>query len=453
MRLFAGLAAVLLAASGCASTTGDDSEPEPTAPAFVNPIGVDHEHSDLSLHQTANNITLVGHNYITPTGPPGGLGEVDVGGHYAFIATFNHGFTILDIADPAHPVVVSITEIPTPESPLYGKYTADLKVTADGDWVFLAMEVSATPGVLIYDARDKAAPKLAGFWASPGLLLGCHMVEYAIISEQEYLFCAPLDNAIYVGLLQPVTAAPVREVVTIARWVPNSLPGVQNEVDRLLEDPQNYPFRHALSGHQDMTYQEDPVSGTPMLYVSFWNLGLRIVDVSIPAAPIEVGFWDGEGAEHYGGNFHTAMAYELDGRRIVAVSPEGANPPAMFLLDFTDLGNPTVVTQWRALDEMGNFSTQSMHNFQIVQGRIYLAMYHAGLWVLDVSSAENATDPYVLGTYLPHEPRPDGANYTVGVWDVVVWHGYMLTADSNSGFYVLNLRTDMAGDEYVTSFA
>lgn len=465
MKLFVATSLVALLSltfAGCLDEDGtplQDSVIDPLtglAP-FVNPIDLDHDHADLSLHTLGNNIELVGHNLVGEQGPPGGLGEIDVAGNYAFVAVFNHGFAIFDLTDPTQPELLSLFEIPTPAGPL-GRYTADLKVDVNGDWVFLAMELSEYPGALIVDTRDKSAPKLAGFWPAPGTLLGCHMVEYAIINEQEYLFCAPLDNAVYVGLILP-EANGIREIVTVSRWVPNSVGYVQREVEHLTSDPQGFPNRYVLSGHQDMTFQPDPITGAPTLFVSFWNLGLRIVDVSIPVAPIEIGFWDGLGAAGYRGNFHTGMAFESEGRRIAVVIPEGPDPPAIFILDATDLANPILLSEWSALpsftDADGNnhAGSFSLHNFQIVDGKIYIAMGHGGIWVLDVSTPEKQAAPVPVGSYYPHHPRPDGADYSIYPWDAVVWNGYILNGEGSSGFYVLHFAGDPAGDETYDSFA
>jgi len=230
-------------------------------------------------------------------------------------------------------------------------------------------------------------------------------------------------------------------------------------VDHLLEDPQGFPNRYVVSGHQDMTYQPDPLTGAPTLFVSFWNLGLRIVDVSIPAAPVEVGFWDGLGATGYRGQFHTAMAFESEGRRIAIAIPEGPDPPAMFVLDATDLAAPTLLSEWSALpsftdaegsNQAGAFS---LHNFQVVDGKVYLAMGHGGIWVIDVSTPERQAAPVPLGSFYPNMPRPDGQDYAPYPWDVNVWNGYMLNAEGNGGFYVLHYRGDPAGDETYQGFA
>jgi hypothetical protein len=456
MRVAAALGlASLLLASGCLDSkapTRDESRPVDLAP-FVNAIAVGHDHTDFDSHVLSNNVELIGHSYLGDNGPPGGLGEIDVVGNYAYVAVFNVGFAIVDLSDPAHPTLVSLTETPTPGLPVVGRYTADLKVDATGDWVFLAMELSETPGVLIYDARDKANPVFAGFWPAPGTLLGCHMVEYAVINEQEYLFCAPLDNAIWIGLLLPPTPTGQREVVQVGRWVPTTPKFVDQQLNSLQNNPVGYG-PSLVSGHQDMTFQPDPLTGAPTLFVSFWNLGMRIVDVSNPLVPVEVGSWAGEDGELWRGNLHTTVAMESEGRRIIVTIPEATSPPALFVLDATDLNAPVLLAQWTALDDFqGEDGIFSLHNFQIVAGKVYIAMGHGGLWCLDISTPQKQAAPEPIASYLPHMPRPDGEPYQGYYWDSVLWNGYWLTADGSGGFYVLHKLGDPTGDGNYTSFA
>lgn len=456
------LSAVLVVAglSGCMSSKEGPTtqvDPEALAP-FVNPIALDHDHKDFAQHILSNNVDLVGHSYLDPAGgnvTPGGLGEIDVAGDYAFVAVFGHGFAVVDLKDPTAPKLVSLVDEPAPASPVFGKYTADLKVDTNGDWVFLAMEASATPGILIYDARDKAHPQLAGFWPAPGSLLGCHMVEYAKIQEQEYLFCAPLDDAIYIGLLAPPTPDGHREAVTVGRFMPSTPKFVQQQAAALTKDPAAYAQAQAanLISHDDMTYHLDPITNTPTLYVSLWNWGMRVVDISVPELPREIGSWAGEDGAQWRGQLHTTQVAKLQDRRIIVTIPEDASPPTLFVLDATDLNDPKVLAQWSALpDFQGEDNTFSLHNFHIVDGRIYIAMGHGGIWCLDISTPELQAAPNPIGSYLPHAPSASGQPYQGYYWDSVLWHGYWLTAEANGGFYVTHMHGDPAGDANFTSY-
>ncbi len=447
-----------------------DELPLDAARPYINPVilaeeGHDHEAPDQ--HDISNYMELVGFHPLGDDGPPGAISEIDVAGGYAFLGIMGYGFQVVDITNKTAPELVASVEVHAPEQLAADRvYLADLKTDDSGDWVFVATELSASPGVLIYDARDKSDITLAGFWPEPGLLLGCHMVEYAIIGESEYLFCAPLDNAIYVGqLLPPVdtAAGAVREVVQVARWMPTTPKFVQqqgNAASGYVTDCAAgntgacaSAALHFFSGHQDMTHQVDPLTGKDMLSVSFWNLGLRFVDVSNPLQPAEVGSWQGEDSEKWDGVLHTSMMFESNGSRIAATIPEGGDPPALFILDATDLDNPKILAEWTARDDFHNESSRfSMHNFQIVDGLLYLAMYHGGIWVFDISTPALQAEPKVLGTYMPwHRDTGRGCCGGIMAWDVVVHEGYILTA--NAGFYVLKLEGATVGEEAPSSFA
>jgi hypothetical protein len=278
------------------------------------------------------------------------------------------------------------------------------------------------------------------------------MVEYAVINEQEYVFCAPLDNAIWVGLLLPPTPTGQREIATVAHWVPTTPKFVSQQLASIQSDPAGYG-PSLVSGHQDMTYELDPITGTPTLYVSFWNLGMRVLDVSVPANPVEIGSWAGEDGAKWRGNLHTTMVAKLQDRRIIVTIPEDASPPAMFVLDATDLNAPKLLSEWSALpDFQGEDNTFSLHNFHIMDGRVYIAMGHGGVWCIDISTPALQASPNPIGSYLPHAPAADGHPYQGYYWDSVLWHGYWLTAEANGGFYVLHMRGDPAGDANFTSY-
>jgi hypothetical protein len=262
----------------------------------------------------------------------------------------------------------------------------------------------------------------------------------------------------------------VREVAQVARWMPESPKFfeqqgtfVQGRVEACGADPVCLAgvATHFVSGHQDMTHQKDPLTGDDLLVVSFWNLGLRFVDVSVPALPREIGSWAGEDSDKWKGVLHTSMLFESDGRRIAVTIPEGASIPAMFILDATDLDNPVILAEWTAVpDFMGQGGRFSLHNFQIVDGIVYLAPYHGGVWVIDISTEELQKNPQAIGTFMPwnREAQMAGDNATTptgccgGSWDVTVYNGYILTAN-NGGLFIAKMDGAIVGEDGATGFA
>jgi hypothetical protein len=191
----------------------------------------------------------------------------------------------------------------------------------------------------------------------------------------------------------------------------------------------------------------------------------------------------GEGTEEwgtYGGAIHTAMAGLVDVRsesrkvgdpaggvtqkRILVSVPEYADVPAVTFVDATDYANMKAIGVWapKTAEEWGDAArTFSTHNFQFIGGKVYLAMYHGGVWVIDVSTPEKLAHPEAAGFFLPSEPRPaslptpglpGGFGNGPSVWDVLVKDGVILATDMPSGLYSIQLAQD-AGSVDLTSFA
>jgi hypothetical protein len=133
----------------------------------------------------------------------------------------------------------------------------------------------------------------------------------------------------------------------------------------------------------------------------------------------------------------------------------------MWVLDVTDYANPTLVGEWHP---PGEHVTQGLllttHQFQVVDGRIYLAYNHAGVWVLDLAAIidgsyrDDPERPEVLGYYLPHQEvelfDPEVAAVP-NTWDLNLRDGYIYASDRYTGFYVLHYADDEMGNATLTS--
>lgn len=476
MRPFLPLMVIAaLLAAGCVATP-DPIDPQ-SAVDFVDPIIEQHDHTDPAAHAmwTPNMEKLahlgLGENEDEARGT---YGEIDIHGDRAYVAVLGDagetpGFVIVDIAERAAPKLLSF--MPSP-----GTRVADVKGEPTNTYLFLGGERGApnSPnrvvrtandltkavqagapehfttrnGIRVYDVSDPLAPKEVAYAPSDS---GCHMLFYKEYAGGEWLFCVGIGINIY----SFDRASGSLELAS--RYAPSD---PARTVEMMASDPANAPNVPTFdTTPHDITLQDDALSGKTLMYASYWDLGLRIVDVSDPAKPAELGSWVGDAAQRWAGNLHTAMAYETpDGRRLVYAIPElfsGEDVPAIFVLDATDLAAPVLVGEWAAPGEHPNDGIRfSLHNFQIVGGRLYLAYYHAGVWVLDISG-EKAVAPAFLGYYLPHEPvrtyaeEADAPN----VWDVVLKDGYIYATDIATGLYVLRYAGDTPGDALLTSYA
>jgi len=122
------------------------------------------------------------------------------------------------------------------------------------------------------------------------------------------------------------------------------------------------------------------VSGS-YAYVASGGEGLRIVDVSDPANPKEVGYYDAPGGDHI--FISDSYAY-ISGGVIEEESEQGK----LWVVDVSDSSNPR---------EVGCYVTSAWIESAFISGRYaYVATGYAGLRILDISDPGN---PHEVGYY------------------------------------------------------
>lgn len=451
MRALPFLLVLVLLAAGCVTVPEEPLSPQAEADAealaalggFPDPLLVEHDHADLAAHALSTpTMDLLHRETFASLGvPTPAFGEADLlGEDHLVVSALLNGFYVVDVSDAAKPVAVSYTPMPG--------FIADVKASESGDFVFLGIQLAGFTGVQAWNVAVRERPVLAGSFPMQG---GCHMLAV----HAGHLYCSPNDATVRIFRIVETPAAVA--LVPVGAYAPKGAPPTPFSVDR---SDAGDEFTH------DMTVQDDPLTGEPVMFVSFWEYGVRVVDVKDPANPVELGAWTGLGAEGtYEGNVHTTMAALVDGRRVIATVPEYATVPSLTFLDATDYGNMAALGAWApkraedfGADDPKRFST---HNFQFVGGKVYMAMYHGGVWVVDASTVEAVRAPRALGYYLPADgpaaqlPTPTAflGGGSPNTWDVVVKDGVILATDIVGGLYALRHETDALGDASLTSFA
>ena len=439
---------VALALAGCASDSNADPEPAPE-PA---PILLDDAEAIVAGGGRQANLRLLA------DGATGGE-EADAWGDYIAVDR-GSTITILQMAFEQDGTV-SLSEL----SSFAANGPKDVKWSDDGLFLFTGndAQLAGTPlepaisqvqsgGIDVYDASDKTAVEHVSHFPV-GPLRGAHMVFYHQQPDgTELVFGANAD----ISINRFDRAAGT--MTELARYTPDPI----QDVNR---DPQVIDAYYQLYTH-DMFVMEDPVTDQTLLYTASWDAGVHIVDVTNPAAPVKLGLWNDFGSSETG-NLHTVATEWIGDRRITVGAVEvgfeivggipyvtGTERSVVYVWDTTDPANIQLLSLWEnpmgigpgqsglALGTVTGDEVMSTHNLQLEQGRIYMAHYGLGVWVLDVSTPETQAAPEILAVDL------DAGN----LWDTIVHQGVILTSGS-TGTQAYHYTPDVLGPAGIHSRA
>lgn len=355
------------------------------------------------------------------------FGELDVRGDRAYLAIISSptGVAIADVRDPASPRFLGDWAAGT------GGYVTDVKAASDGRHFYASVQNAGASGngIHLVDALDPANPVRVAF--APVASQGVHMMWVHTVGDVDFVY-----GATGFGPGTPVFASRVGDG------------GARSLVRAGTFDPASEPH--------DVAVFEDALAGKTLMAVANGPDGVVIADLTDPAAPAVLGRWAYDGTPRF--YAHTIRAGVVEGRRIVLVSPEGGalgigsgDVARLWVLDATDPGDIRVLGSWQnpGNHRSGSF-TLSTHNFQWVEGRVYLAHYHGGVWVLRAETLADLAAPTALAYRLPNAHT--AGNSVPYVWDVVLSRGYTMALDGNGGLYVLHFACDATGPSGPTSY-
>lgn len=448
------------------------------SPLLVQDHGTERGHAEAASHAGAYNVELVGyHNGMPGSGqdpndlPPGATyNELVVTPHYAYLARGSAdgsvgGFTILSHKDAQNPGALAFV----------GEFDAlpgsDLEVNADETLAFFATQRN-TPqqmlaggqasqaasallprGILVVDISDKKAPSLESFTPLP--VNGPHTITYWSDGTNQYVIACTYDL-----ITDPTTGALVASVPVTQRVIVFQVQRVAGSGFQspwtLVPISQFQLTDSAPAGKlyfpHDTRVQEHPTyngGGTNLLYVAYWDKGVRILDFSDPMNLREIGFFTEFGPTSLN-NIHLAQAFDepigKQKRHITVAEPEIPAAPdetgQITVLDTSDPTNPVQLGYWRlpngTSDQLGVTAFDfSPHNFDLWDGKIALAHNHAGVWVIDVGDDENLAAPKSVGYYMPAKPRENSPAPQPMVWGVFEEGGLLWASDAATGLYVL----------------
>jgi len=221
---------------------------------------------------------------------PGGLGVhriVYTGGRYAYMSAIPDGFddriwVIVDVGDPSRPDEVGRWWWPgmwrgggeTQSWPSTKRYAAH-HALIDGDLAFLAY---GDAGMIVLDISDLASPqKLSDLSWSPG---------------GETHTCLPLPGRNLVVATDEAVKNRCEEETKLVRVIDVSDPRSPRVVGQCPQPEGDFCERGLRFGPHNL-HENRPGSyrSETLMFVTYFNAGLRVYDVTDPSAPSEVAYW------------------------------------------------------------------------------------------------------------------------------------------------------------------
>lgn len=452
----AALVLLVMLLAGC--TGSGPAPPEPSTPfLFLDPISraASHDHADPAQHNLTLNTTLVGHHILTDQdAESSGSHSIDLCGDWVVLGrqtTGQWGVDIVDVSDPSRPQWVGQYRDPNAQPG-----DRDVAWSADCNYVFNANGGSQlqNSGVLVINAKDKSNPVfesrfqipgtyLPGNPVSSGLTPGVHTIYALAVGGVQYVYALNWG----VHILRAAAGADGRLTLTYAgRYATADAESLANANP---DGPDAVATRRTVYGHDLSVYEEN---GRVVMYVAYAYDGLRIVDITEPARPAELGHWRPDntpGAPHY---VHSVKSYRrADGTRITVLGAETFEernqdvPSPLWTLDTTDPADIRLLDTWTNPGGHGSqLLFMSLHFYEVEDETLWVTHYHGGVWVLDLA---DPSDIRVKGYYMPHEdngfrpsPTAPGAFKQDGIpmtYDLKLRDGIAYVADDYTGLYVL----------------
>ena len=318
-----------------------------------------------------------------------------VEGTTLFIGHMNppNGTTIVDVADPRKPKVLSVLELPA------GWHSHKVRVA--GDIMIVNHErlgPSGDPafggGLAIYDVSKPRAPTQIGKWRTAGR--GVHRYDF----DGRYAYVSPTAEGYIGNIVMILDLKNPAQPEEVGRWW---IPG------QWQAGGEHYPW---ADGPAPRCHH--PIRMGDRLFVSYWHHGLFILDIADVARPQLVSsFAKGLGFPH---PTHTCLpiAQPLKGRKVMVVADEDVAklrpaPPAFaWVFDISDERFPVPIATLRpdGLDPDGapqSPMTGCHQPSERIRGTIVpFAWFSQGLRIFDIA------DPFApkeVGSYVPN-PAP-----------------------------------------------
>jgi hypothetical protein len=428
----AAIGVAFMLACGSVTSSTSASSPPPTPVPTLAPVPVPAG-APLSIVGDVANVTdrllteiaLRGDHAYTGTNPRSGSGSCGVS---------NPCTTMLRVWDLRPDVPLPILDVP-----LDGIFAGDAAVSDDGRLLLVPTEGSPTAGIYLFDLRTPAEPRQVARFSNVATTGGVHTAKFGRVGGVLHAFLAANrvgapaalpSRLIILDLSDPQTPTPV---------------AVLPFGEALSATP--------AEGHPDV-FIHDVFVRDGLLFTASWDGGLSLWDIGgggrggSARQPVLLG-----NVRTRGGHTHNVWWFRApDGsKRYAFVGQEGPSlVPSQGAGDIhvVDVSNPAAPVEVAFYNVPGG----GTHNFAMDEARgiLYAAYYDAGVRALDVSgdlgacsSVERAADGRCDLRAMGRERAAQGfPGRQVSIWGVALQGPYVYASDRLNGLWRLTAFTD-----------
>jgi hypothetical protein len=396
-----------------------------------------HEHlSELATSPPAPQASSKGVEVLAHVYPgPGTLGDVYAHEDHAYLASWvgrgclSKGVRVYDLSDPRAPTHVSTFADEASDPSLDRTWTEKVIVkhvntpAFSGDLAVVTFQTCnsttdrTNPAIFrgfgLYDVTDPANPrKLALYATEPGVNRGSHEIWLESPGNRAYVYTAVINSEDRTNGVNAdfriVDVSDPTAPVEAGQW------GAQADLGRA---PNPNEFVHSVITNGQAT----------RAYLSYWNLGTVILDISNPAEPVYLGRTNAPAS-------HSAAVAR--GEKILVETHEiAAGVPT-----FYDISDPTTPVKLSDF-VIDGYERDTVHDPRVRGHLVAFSWYSFGVQLADMSRPET---PRLIASFVPQHNivNPDFFCTTpcTEVWGAFVNRNYILASDMNSGLWVFRLK-------------
>ncbi len=444
---------VLAVAAACAlvgagGATGGPSEQDPLQEHVTAIVSRSDAGGEAGARRGSREVRVVGHAY------PGTGTNADVYAHrgFAYLGSWigrgclSTGVRVFDLKDPSSPQLVSTFADVASEPDVARTWTEKVIVQRvntpvfRGDLAVVTFQACRSAGRLdptvfrgfgLYDVTNPAEPRRLALYATePGVNGGAHEIWLEPVGRRAYVYTAILNSELRTSPDGKTPGIPDFRIIDVS-------------------DPEN-PVQvgewgawrelgvHPTSGQGNFkatfVHSVRVDERAQRAYLSYWDLGTVILDIADPSHPVYLGRTTFAPDEQ--GDAHSTWVTP-NGKLLIETHETEAGVPTFY--DISDPAHPVRLSDFY----VEGYQADTVHDPKAHGDLAAFSWYSLGVVFADIS---HPSEPRFLAQFVPDTDviNPDffcvEGEPCVEVWGVFLHRGYVLASDMNSGLWVVKLR-------------